>query len=63
MKKRIRIGLTLLALLLLAACAKEETIVHCDGCGTELRYPASGEVNEDWIILCPDCRKKLQTED
>lgn len=63
MKKKIWIGLTLLTLLLLAACAKEKTIVHCDGCGTELRYPASDEVHEDWIILCPDCREKLQTED
>lgn len=63
MKKIFYILMMLGAFVLLAACAKEETIVHCDGCGTELRYPASDEMNEDWIILCPDCRKKLQTED
>ena len=63
MKKIFYILMILGAFVLLAACAKEETIVHCDGCGTELHYSASSDMAEDWFILCSECRKKLQTED
>ena len=61
MKKLFYAFMMLVALLLLAACAKKEKIIHCDGCGKELHYAASDDVTEEWIILCSECRKKLQT--
>ena len=48
--------LAVLALLMLG-CAKK--IVHCDGCGKEIKVPANSDTNEDWIILCDDCQAKL----
>ena len=43
----------LLLSLLLAGCGGR--IVHCDGCGKELRVSDSSNVDESWTILCRDC--------
>ena len=48
----------LLLSLLLAGCGGR--IVHCDGCGKELRVSDSSNVDESWTILCRDCEKKAQ---
>lgn len=48
----------LLLSLLLAGCGGR--IVHCDGCGRELRVSDSSSVDESWTILCRDCEKKAQ---
>lgn len=58
MKKNVFrwIVLALLALMMFG-CAKK--IVHCDGCGREIKVPADCATTEDWILLCDDCQKKL----
>ena len=65
MKKLLAVGIALL-LLPLFGCAKEEkgpvVIVHCDGCGKELEYPADSGVTEDWILLCSDCNTKADRD-
>ena len=43
---------------LLAGCG-EKKIVHCDGCGKECKIAADSPMEEDWIIYCSDCEKKL----
>lgn len=48
----------LLLSLLLAGCGGR--IVHCDGCGKELRVSDSSNVDESWTILCRDCEKNAQ---
>ena len=58
MKKNVFrwIVLAVLALLMLG-CAKK--ILHCDGCGKEVKVSADSNLTEDSIILCDDCQKKL----
>ena len=43
--------------LLMLGCAKK--ILHCDGCGKEVKVSADSNLTEDSIILCDDCQKKL----
>ena len=57
--KKMRLLALLASLcLLLAGCGGR--IVHCDGCGRELRVSDSSNVDESWTILCRDCEKKAQ---
>ena len=56
--KRSLCAVGLAAALLLAGCGGR--IVHCDGCGKELRVSGSSNVDESWTILCRDCEKKAQ---
>ena len=58
MKKNVFrwIVLAVLALLMLG-CAKK--ILHCDGCGREIKVSADSNLTEDSIVLCKDCQKKL----
>ena len=58
MMNRRFFALSLCACLLLAGCGGR--IVHCDGCGKELRVSGSSNVDESWTILCRDCEKKAQ---
>ena len=56
-----RILLTVLALALLAmlcGCGKKK-ILHCDGCGREVRVEASSNMEEDWIVFCKECERDL----
>ena len=58
-KKTLSLSLaSAMALGLLAGCGGR--IVHCDGCGKELRVSDSSNVDESWTILCRDCEKKAQ---
>lgn len=52
------IAAVLMMSLFLAGCG-EKKILHCDSCGKEVKVKASSNMTEDWIILCPECRKKL----
>ena len=54
----LRLLAALLLSLLLAGCGGR--IVHCDGCGKELRVSDSSNVDESWTILCRDCEKNAQ---
>ncbi len=58
MKKTV-ICVTVLALALLFSGCEKTITLHCDGCGKEVKQPASSNMTEDWIILCKDCQKKL----
>ena len=63
MRRLFILFLLLLSLLGLAACGKGEVkIVHCDGCGREITVSADSNVDEDWILLCEDCQKQLESE-
>ena len=55
MKKLICLVLAMLTALSLAGCAKK--ILHCDGCGKELK--CDDNMEEEWIIYCVDCQKEL----
>ena len=57
MKKLLIALLIALCLLSLAACGKSR-IVHCDGCGKEIKVSANSNMTEDWIILCSECQAK-----
>ena len=60
MKRMIDSLLILLALLSLCACGGKKTkILHCDGCGKEIKVSADSSMTEDWIILCNECKKGL----
>ena len=64
MKKLVTVGIALL-LLPLFGCGKEKgpvVVVHCDGCGKALEYPADSGVTEDWIILCDECSAKVDRD-
>lgn len=60
MKRWIAVILLLLSLLALTACGKTK-IVHCDACGKEVKVPADSNIEEDWIFLCEDCAKQLES--
>ncbi len=62
MRRIVIVLLIALTLLPLGACRKEMKIVHCDRCGKEIKYPADSNVTEDWIIVCSECRKKMNTD-
>ena len=62
MKRAIAVLLLLLSLLSLVACGKSGKIVHCDGCGKEISVSADSNMDEDWIILCEDCKLLLEPE-
>ncbi len=57
MKRALALVLLLLAL---AGCGKPGKLLHCDGCGREVTVAADSNMDEDWIILCEDCRKQLE---
>ena len=60
-----RIFCLLLTFLLIAALfagytdSKPTKILHCDGCGKEVEVDADSGGEEDWIILCEDCKAGL----
>ena len=58
MKKRIAVLLVVLAACSVSACGKGKVILHCDRCGKEVEFPADTNMNEDWIIVCPECLAK-----
>lgn len=62
MKKLLTVGVVLCAALMLFGC-KEKRIVHCDGCGKEIKVDADSDTTEDWIILCDECQKKLYEDE
>ena len=57
MKRVAAIVLLLLCLLSLVACGKSGKVLHCIGCGKEVTVDSS--MDEDSIILCEECSKKL----
>ncbi len=62
MKRALALVLLLLCLLSLVACGKPGKLLHCDGCGKEIKVSADSDMDEDWIILCEDCRQQLEPE-
>ena len=60
MKKLLIAILIAISLLSLAGCGKTR-IVHCDGCGKEIKVAENSNVTEDWILLCDECQKKLDS--
>lgn len=62
MRRAAAIVLLLLCLLALVACGKPGKILHCDACGKEIAVPADSDMEEDWILLCEDCRQQLEPE-
>ena len=61
MKRIVVLLLIALTLLPLGACKKGVKILHCDRCGREVQYPADSNVTGDWIIVCSECRKKMDS--
>lgn len=57
MKKLFCIILAVMLLLGLAGCGQK--ILHCDGCGTEVKVSQSSNMEEDWIIFCDKCDDDL----
>jgi hypothetical protein len=57
MKKLLIIAAAALCALAFAGCAKK--VVHCDGCGKEIKLPANSNMTEDWIVLCDECKSKV----
>lgn len=62
MKRVAALVLLLLCLLALVACGKPGKILHCDGCGKEVKVSADSTMDEDAIILCRDCQKLLEPQ-
>lgn len=56
MKKFLIALAVLLCSFTLLGCSKK-IILHCDGCGKEIEFPADTSFTEDSIILCDDCKK------
>ena len=50
--------LCLALMLSLFGCGKEPKLLHCDGCGKDLTVDADSNMDEDWIVLCPQCEKE-----
>lgn len=61
MKKRV-LALTAALVLLLCGCGAAK-ILHCDGCGKELRVKASSNMEEDWILYCDACNEEFFGDD
>lgn len=53
-KRLLAVLLAVAMLALLGGCGEKRT-VHCDGCGKEMFVDAGSNMDEDWIIFCPDC--------
>lgn len=58
MKRLLFFLLAVLTLVSLVGCAKK--ILHCDGCGKEIKFPANSDYTEDWILLCEECKDKVE---
>lgn len=56
--KKIIVFFLLFSLISIFSACGEEKILHCDGCGTEIKT-ANEEMDEDWIIYCEDCEDDL----
>ena len=50
--------LCLALMLSLFGCGKEPKLLHCDGCGKELTVDGNSNMEEDWIVLCPQCEEE-----
>ena len=44
----------LLVLLLLVGCGKGNRIVHCDGCGCEIKVEQDSNITDEWIVFCKE---------
>lgn len=63
--KKLLICILAMAMLPLFGCRKNGSatkIIHCDGCGKELEFPADSNVTEDWVILCDECNEKVDRD-
>ena len=61
MKKFFAIILVLILILSLSACSFKT--LHCDHCGKEIKVTENNQMEEDWIIYCEECNKKLFGDD
>ena len=57
MKKLLILAAILALCLSLTACGSK--ILHCDGCGAEVKVSQSSNMEEDWIIFCHDCEEEM----
>ena len=60
--KKVILLLVVLCLLSCVSCA-EKKVLHCDGCGIEIKVKSSSNMDEDWIIYCNDCNKDIIDEE
>lgn len=62
LRKLMWITATVAALCMLVGCTGSK-ILHCDHCGKEVTVEQSSNMEEDWIIYCPECNEELFADD
>ena len=70
--KKVLLLLLIAALLLtaLAGCGKTNILspaktktLHCDACSKAVEVEEDSNMEEEWIIYCPECNEKLFGDD
>ena len=56
------VAMLLAVLLMLSGCGKTK-LLHCDNCNKELTVEEGSNMEEDWIIYCPECEEELFGDD
>lgn len=59
MKKILAVIAAVLVLGFLLSGCRPGKVLHCDGCGKEVKVKGSSNMTEDMIILCSECQEKL----
>lgn len=63
MKRTIAILAALLAVLMMFVGCGKTKILHCDHCNKEVTVEESSNMEEEWIIYCPECNEELFGDD
>ncbi|MBQ3089662.1 MAG: hypothetical protein IJD21_03760 [Oscillospiraceae bacterium] len=61
MKRAVLFALAALLTLGLSGCAMKE--LTCDHCGKAVTVSQRSNMEEDWIIFCPECNEELFGDD
>jgi len=56
MKQLLAMLLAAAMLLMLGGCG-EQKVLTCDGCGAEVKVDADSNMEDGWIVYCPECEK------
>ena len=55
MFKKLMILISVVGILMMLSSCGEKKILHCDKCGKEVSVAESSNMEEEWILFCPEC--------